>query len=315
MAINFPNISRKLKLGVGLDMPWGDSFGFDIKENKPTAKVLSFIDNYKTDFGYGFISCHPKNREQLNAEQYFPAFKEFFHRAQHFEARSLHHTFLNLASMETYHKEKIYQFTNELIKALDLKWINEDLGIWSMKGKTLPYPVAPYLTDEGLESCIVNLSAYQKNIDVPVLVEFPGFTDGFNFYVGRIHAFDYFNSLAIETASPVTLDTGHLISYQWLQGKRGEELYSDLHRLPLEHCFEIHLSGCQIVNDRFMDFHHGIIMNEQIELLHRLLPLCPNLKAITYEDPKFDHQGQLIAKSIKNFNRLKEIVTQWQRDL
>lgn len=181
-----------------------------------------------------------------------------------------------------------------------------------MKGETLLYPVAPYLTEEGLEACIINLSAYQNNMDVPILVEFPGFTDGSNFYVGRIHAFDYFNSLAIETTSPVTLDTGHLISYQWLQGKRGEELYSDLHRLPLEHCFEIHLSGCQIVNDRFMDFHHGIIMNEQIELLNRLLLLCPNLKAITYEDPKFDHQGQLIAKSIKNFNRLKDIVTQWQ---
>lgn len=313
MAIIFPDISEKLGLGVGLDMPWGDPFGFDIRTSMPTEKVLKFVEKYRDDFNYGFISCHPKDRNDLNAEKYLSAFQSFFDSANYFKVRALHHTFLNLGAVEDYEKGAICNFTNFLIKKLNIKWINEDLGIWSIRGKTLPYPLPPYLTYEGLDASIRNVKEYQRGIDAPILVEFPGFTEGTNFFVGRMHAFDFFNELAKETDCPVTLDTGHLMSYQWLLGKRDDDLYSDLDRLPLEHCFEIHLSGCQIVNDRFMDFHHGVIIDEQIEILRRLIPMCPNLKAITYEDPKFDQDGKLIAKSEKNYLALKQCVEHWEK--
>lgn len=315
MAIAFPKISEKLGLGVGLDMPWGDPFGFDVRENKPTEKVLNFIDRYQEDFNYGFISCHPKDRGILDSKKYLKAFEAFFERAGHFKARALHHTFLNLGAMEPYEKGSICEFTNQLVREFGIQWINEDLGIWSIRGKSLPYPLPPYLTEEGLSACIRNVREYQEQLEVPVLIEFPGFTEGTNFFIGRIHAYDFFSELVNETESPVTLDTGHLISYQWLMGKRGVELYSDLERLPLEHCFEIHLSGCQIVKDRFMDFHHGIIMDEQIEILKRLIPLCPNLRAITYEDPKFQNDGALIPKAERNYMELKSCVKIWEKAL
>ena len=98
---------------------------------------------------------------------------------------------------------------------------------------------------------------------------------------------------------------------QWLRGHRGEQLYGELDRLPVDHCFEIHLSGCQVVGDRFMDYHHGILMDEQLELLDRLAPLCPNLRAITYEDPKFDADGQLLRKAARNYRRLREFAEAW----
>jgi uncharacterized protein (UPF0276 family) len=116
--------------------------------------------------------------------------------------------------------------------------------------------------------------------------------------------------LAEETRSAVTLDLGHLLSYQWLRGRRGSDLYEELERLPLENCFEIHLSGCAIVADRFLDVHHGILLDEQLELLQRIAPLCPNLSAITYEDPKFKN-GALIPRSIPNFQRLEQLVSRW----
>ncbi len=313
MAITFPNVSEKLGLGVGLDMPWGDPFGFNIGENRPAEKVLNFIDRYSDDFKYGFISCHPKSRGKLKSENYIEAFSVFFDQAKNFKARALHHTFLNLGAIEPYDKDLICDFTNDIIEEFNIKWINEDLGIWSIRGKTLPYPLPPYLTNNGLKACIKNIEEYQLKLKVPVLIEFPGFTDGTNFFIGRIHAFDYFNKLVRETNSPITLDTGHIISYQWLLGKRGEDLYSDLDRLPLEHCFEIHLSGCQIVKDKFMDFHHGVIMDEQIKLLSTLIPLCPNLKAITYEDPKFDNNGVIISKAKANYLALKKITEQWEK--
>lgn len=301
----------KLGLGVGLDMPWGDSFGFDIVNNKPTSKTQNFLNLYNNDFNYSFASCHIKDRSELNIKNYIEAFHAFYNINDKFKARALHHTFLNLGTTEKYNKTKIIEFTNQLSEELNIDWIVEDLGIWQIKGKTLPYPLPPFLNNEGLNSCIQNITKLQSHLRTPLLIEFPGFTDGTNFYIGQMHAFDFFNKVAKESQCAVTLDTGHLISYQWLLGKRNEELFEELHRLPLEHCFEIHLSGCQIVNNRFMDFHHGVIMDEQLIILEKLISLCPNLKAITYEDPKYDDTGRLFPKSVNNFLKLKSIVSKW----
>jgi uncharacterized protein (UPF0276 family) len=79
----------------------------------------------------------------------------------------------------------------------------------------------------------------------------------------------------------------------------------------MDHCLEIHLSGCAISSGRFMDFHHGILLDEQFELLSRLLPCCPNLRAITYEDPKFDERGELLAATRASFERLRAQVARW----
>ena len=38
---------------------------------------------------------------------------------------------------------------------------------------------------------------------------------------------------------------------------RFEALYGELDRLPLAHCFEVHLSGCALTDGRFHDHHHG----------------------------------------------------------
>ena len=54
--------------------------------------------------------------------------------------------------------------------------------------------------------------------------------------------------------------------------------------LPLSRCLELHLSGCEIRDGALLDLHHGILLDEQIELLDRLIDLCPNLVGVTYED-------------------------------
>ena len=210
--------------------------------------------------------------------------------------------------MEDYDRGALLELSNALISRYGFQWVNEDLGLWSLNGRPLPYPMPPFLTDAGLAASISSTREVQEGLDVPLLVEFPGFSEGNSLLIGHWHAYDYFRCVAEETQSPVTLDLGHLLSYQWMQGKRGEDLYSELERLPLEHCFEIHLSGCAILSGRFLDVHHGILLDEQIELLKRIAPLCPNLRAITYEDPKFHDSGALIPKSIRNFQRLEEIV-------
>jgi len=314
MGIRFPEVGRRLGLGVGLDLPWGAPIGF---ERDPEAgdriapRVLRYLERHAEDFNYLFVSWQPRSRNRLDVADYAPVWDDLFARVPPWPVRALHQTAFNLGSLEPYDTTELVSFTNGLIERYDLAWVNEDLGLWSLHGRPLPYPLPPYLTDAGLAASIRNTAAVQETLAAPLLVEFPGFSDGTSFFMGTWHAYDFFRRVVADTGSPATLDTGHLLSYQWLCGKRGEALFDDLERLPLEHCFEIHLSGCAIKDDRFMDYHHGILMDEQLEILKRLLALCPNLRAVTYEDPKFSAEGVMTKASVRNVERLKEMTRAW----
>ncbi len=183
--------------------------------------------------------------------------------------------------------------------------------MWSIHGKPLPYPLAPYLTTSGLRAAIANTREVQGALGVPLLLEFPGFSDGTALVIGRIHAYDFFRTLAEDAGACVTLDTGHLLSYQWLRGRRGDELFDELERLPLQQCFEIHLSGCELANGRFHDRHHGVLLQEQLELLRRLVPLCPNVRAVTYEDPVFDEAGLILPEARASMDALRAEARGW----
>jgi hypothetical protein len=51
--------------------------------------------------------------------------------------------------------------------------------------------------------------------------------------------------------------------------------------------------------------HHGVLLDAQLELLDRLLEVCPNVRAITYEDPVFDAEGCLASAAAPGFERLR----------
>ncbi len=313
MAIRFPDIPHRLGLGVGLDLHWGDAMGFQLDSRGRdiiAPGVVQFLQAHRDRFAYLFVSWQPRNRNHLDPTEYYAAYDDLFRRVPPWSYRALHHTALNLGAMEPYERTDLLELTNALIRRYGLSWVNEDLGLWSLNGKPLPYPLPPFLTDAGLRASIANTRQVQEGLEAPLLVEFPGFSEGASILVGRWHAYDFFRCLAEETGAAVTLDLGHLLSYQWLRGARGEDLYDHLERLPLEHCFEIHLSGCAIVADRFLDVHHGILLDEQLDLLQRIAPLCPNLRGITYEDPKFKN-GALIPRSVPNFHRLEQRVRRW----
>ena len=81
--------------------------------------------------------------------------------------------------------------------------------------------------------------------------------------------------------------------------------------LPLANAFEIHLSGCSVVGDRFVDAHHGVLLDAQLELLRRLLPRCPNLRLVTYEDPRFTDAGELIPAARPGVSALFDATAGW----
>lgn len=313
MSLAFPRAPAQRQLGVGLDLPWGTGFVRDPERGDVAAGgVVAFLERHAGDFGHLFVSWQPKDRGRLDAREYFPAYDDLFARVGGaYPVRALHHTTLNLGALEPYDRGAILELTCALVERYAFAWVNEDVGLWSIHGKPLPYPLAPYLTGAGLRAAIANTRAVQDALRVPLLIEFPGFSDGTALVIGRMHAYDFFRTLALEAGVGVTLDTGHLLSYQWLRGRRGEALFDELERLPLEQCFEIHLSGCELAGDRFHDRHHGVLLDEQIELLRRLIPLCPSARAVTYEDPVFDGSGMVVAETRASLDALRSEARGW----
>ncbi len=312
--MRLPAVPPGVRLGVGLDLPWGEPIGFDLDPTRGEVVadgVIRFLAAHAGRFSQLFVSWQPRGRNRLDAREYFAAFDDLFARAPPFPVRALHQTALNLGALEPYDRGPIVALTNALAERHGLAWVNEDLGLWSIHGHRLPYPLPPYLTEAGLRAAVRNTDEVQRALVVPLLVEFPGFSDGTSLCLGTLHAYDLFRRVVEDTGSPATLDTGHLLSYQWLRGRRGEALYSELERLPLAHCCEIHLSGCALVDGRFVDDHHGVLLAEQLELLARLVPACPNLRTITYEDPRFDAAGVLLPETAGSLERLTALVNGW----
>jgi uncharacterized protein (UPF0276 family) len=299
-----------------MDLPWAGSIAFEAGElgDDVTPRMKRFFGKYGPAFSHLFFSFQPKNRNLLSPTQYEQAYSALLSAAGGIEVRGFHHTLLNTGAIEPYDKGRIIEFTNALIERYGFAWIVEDLGIWTIGGKILPYPIPAIHTSGGLRMAIRNVGEYQAQLLAPLSVEFPGFSEGATFVIGQMDAFEFFARVVRETGSPATLDIGHILSYQWLQGRTGLRKFEALDRLPLENCFEFHLSGCQITrHGKFRDLHHGILLDEQLDLLEYLLPVCPNLSLVTYEDPKYQEDGELVPKSRHNYQRLTEIVGRWKR--
>lgn len=311
----------RLGFGLLMDMPWGGGGlgrrGIGFVETGDggdiTPRVRAFAARHGGDFAYAAFAYQPRSRALPRAADYVRAYDRFFEALPGGLGRALHQTEFNMGTPERrYDRRPAADFTNELAARYGFGWVVEDLGIWNIHGYPLPYPLPPPLTEPGLEIATRNAADTAGLLDLPLHVEFPGFTEGGSFVLGRLDAFDYFARLAEGADVHVTLDVGHLLSYQWLRGRTGASMFDGIDALPLSRCRELHLSGCQIVNGRFRDLHHGVLLDEQLELTEYLLPRCPNLLGVTYEDPMFRDDGRLVEKSRRNYGRLKALVEAWR---
>ncbi|MGW0537974.1 multinuclear nonheme iron-dependent oxidase [Streptomyces sp. NPDC003032] len=312
----------RLGLGLLMDMPWagkglgGRGVGFEETDDGGDIppRVRAFLQRHGGDFGYAAHSFQPRSRATPRAADYVGAYDRFQEPLPTGLPRAFHQTELNMGTPERYDRRPVAEFTNELHARYGFSWVVEDLGIWSLRGYPLPYPLPPPLTQPGLDISTRNVAEAAELLDPPLHVEFPGFTEGGSFVLGNLDAFEYFAKLAEDADVWVTFDVGHLLSYQWLRGRTGPEMFDGIEALPLDRCRELHLSGCQIVGGKFRDLHHGVLLNEQLELTAHLLRRCPNLLGVTYEDPVFRDDGQLVEKSRRNYDRLKALVAAWQHE-
>ena len=318
-GVRFPALAGR-GLGLGMDLRWADPAGFQTGpagDDGIAPALRTFLRAQAPGFAHAFFSWQPRDRGRLRLADYAPAWDQLVSVLPPALPRALHHTALNLAALASAPGASLLDFTNALCERYRLLWINEDVGFWSLAGRPVPYPLPPILDAGGLGACVRNVRQAQRGLAVPLVIEFPGFAAGVSLVMGDLDAYDFFRILAEETGAPVTLDVGHLLSWRWWHGFRGQALFDELARLPLAHAFEIHLSGCELAGDRFVDAHHGRLLDEQLVMLERLLPLCPNLRAVTFEDPRLqlngdgDGDGALEPASQRSLDRLRQAVRGW----
>lgn len=311
MSVRFPEAwPAGVRLGVGMDLPWDAAQGF-VRDPNGRDHLAEPVHEFLRESGawsHVFFSIQPKDRGVPSLARYADAWADAVRAIPEEAVRALHTTALDLGCARPKRRAPLFDLVNGLAERHEFRWVNEDVGLWTLGGKPLPYPAPPYLTNEGLAASVDNVRECTRALTIPLLIEFPGFSEGVSLRIGPWDAYDYFRVLAEEAECAVTLDVGHLLSWRWLIGHRGEALFDDLDRLPLEHCFEIHLSGAAIRDDVFFDTHRGVLLDEQLTLLDRLLELCPNVRAVTYEDPVVAADGSLTPECRPSLARLRERV-------
>ena len=298
-------------LGVGFDLPWGRPVGFQYETNQVGENTQKFLQRYQHFFHYLMYSFQPKGMCQLEVETYLPAYQNLISLMPRDTPVVFHQTTLNLGSLTPYDRTNVFSFTNSVASVLNVVWVVEDIGIWSMNGLPMPYPLPTPMTNSTVPLISGAICTAAESLQSPLSVEFPGFTDGASIILGDLDAYDWFRLVTADTGAQVTLDVAHLLSWRWLRGFRQNDLYADLDHLPLELVRDLHLSGSAIAKGRFLDLHHGVLLDEQLRMTERLMELCPNLSGITYEDPKYVRDGEIFPPAEKNFLRLVELVDEW----
>ena len=294
-------------MGVGLDLPWQGPYG--IVDGRVSPRTVRFLKAQAHRFAYMFVSWQPRGKNRPALEDVVDAWDALFD-AVPIAARGLHQTALNLAGAD-YDRGRVIDITNALIERYGFLWVNEDLGSWSAGGRPMPYPQPPPLTAEGIAFCARACAEVNRALAAPLVAEFPGFETPALRAQGSIDAYDAFAEVVERADVLCTLDTGHLLTWRWLQGYRGDALLGDLHRLPLDRCVEIHCAGTTLTRTSMIDAHHGILLDCQLKLASRLMAACPNLRVVTYEDPRFSESGVLPAAARVSLDALERRTQEW----
>jgi len=311
-------------VGLGLDLNWQARVGFQQnsrglngheKKWKVSQALGAFLQQYSRSFDYVFFSYQPLYSDSLFNDQGFEeqvqayeGFVELLDKKLHSKLH-LHQTQLNLATMDLGHpRELIAQRSNELSQRLGLRWINEDLGIWFLEGRALDYPLLPIFNKDSLKACIRNIVYYKAALEVPLVVEFPGFGEGKPLLVGEICPLEFFKECILRSDCDFALDTGHLLACFESLNMGLSEGVDKLLTLPWSRCREIHLAGAARIDGRIQDLHHGQFMQEQFELIDCLLEFAP-ATGLCLEDPAFKNNGELISQSEEALSCLKRKVS------
>lgn len=142
------------------------------------------------------------------------------------------------------------------------------------------YFVPPVFTRQSLEKAIERVQEVQSVIPVPVAIEPPPLT----FIVGDMPLFEFFGELAKSCDCAILLDMGHLVSWEMASGC---SVFDAIDKLPCERVVEVHIAGGSLRQGEdgpvYIDAHEKNVLDETWQMLDKVLPLLPEVRALCYE--------------------------------
>jgi len=314
MGARFPLRPLRVELGVGLDLQWGHDPGLlkdPIRGDVVSDGVVAWLEEQALTATHLSVFWQPRRRAHVEAKDYFAAYDDLFARVgNRFATRAIHHTALSRRAVEAYRRGELLEVTNALVDRYGFVWVSEDVGLWPIQGKP-PNATGPRLNKEGLWAAIRHARVVRAGLEVPLLVDFPAFANNAGAHEGPIHAYDFFRAIVEDADVAATFDTAKFLSYQWQRGKRRQEMFTELEKLPLSRCFEIHVSGRDANSGRSFEGPADLLFDAQLEMLDRLVPLCPNVRVVAYDGLLFDARSGLATATMSRFARLRQVVIAW----
>lgn len=164
------------------------------------------------------------------------------------------------------------------------------------------YFIPPILNRASLSLAIDRVKEVQDTIPVTVAIEPPPVS----FVVGTIPVFSFFWEIADKTDCALLLDMGHLVSYEMASGKAVTDALFDL---PVDRVVEVHVAGGRIRQGEtgpiYVDAHENQIQQPTWDMLDRMLPELPEVKAVCFECEGVDEK--IVMSTLK---RIRKTVTQ-----
>lgn len=167
---------------------------------------------------------------------------------------------------------------DQLVGAVPLHWHSEHLGFTRVNGEFLGTMLAAPRTDEMLALLAGRISLLQARYPIPFLVEN---------VVGLLPDFPaphsqagFLNRLVEATGCGLLLDVYNLRCDEANQGLSIEAFLDELH---LDAVVELHVAGGVDYRGFTLDVHSRPPLVSTLELTHRVIARCPNLRLVTYE--------------------------------
>ncbi|NOQ36979.1 MAG: DUF692 family protein, partial [Methylococcaceae bacterium] len=215
-----------------------------------------------------------------------------------------HPSYLNFCG--TFPNHDIWlETTAKHVAAVDAPWFAQDCAycFWQDSAgysSQFGYFMPPVFNQASLDYAIERVREVQAAVPVPVAIEPPPLS----FVTGKMPLFQFFGELAKQTDCALLLDMGHLVSYEMASGM---EVMSALEHLPVEQVIEVHIAGGCLKETEttpvYVDAHECSILSQTWEMLEKMLPHLPNVKAVCYEC-----EGVAAEEVLTTLKRLRQTV-------
>jgi uncharacterized protein (UPF0276 family) len=185
----------------------------------------------------------------------------------------------------------------DVAKALDAKYIEEDLGIWRVSNLFMgSHLVNPLMTDSSIQQTIENLSHIQSISPVPILIENPPIYWNY----GPFEFWEYFSKILMGSNTKMAFDIGHYIGYCRSLEK---EIYMPMPQAEIwDRIQTIHISGALLWEWQgiavWLDRHTDIISTYLLKVATHCLRCATNLHSVLLEMEGADQATQ--SKNIGN---------------